>query len=178
MTLITGDDFGDLFRSFEHTAFRLEPRERYDSPGEHEPLAKFLKGELDDLNWNRPWIDLMSQHASHGRIVNRVRVVTVPLSDYSRFGLWCAQFANEAGEEIRYLDRANSDGLPESDYWLFDSKRVALLHFDDGDRLLGAEIITDPVVVMGFAAARDDAWHRSVSREEFLAGLKREMPAG
>jgi YjbE family integral membrane protein len=38
--------------------------------------------------------------------------------------------------------------------------------------------VTDPAVVVELAAARDDAWHRSVSREEFLAGLKREMPAG
>lgn len=171
MSLITGDEFGDLFRSFDHTAFRLEPRDRYNSPGEHEPLRRFLAGEKDDLSWNQPWLDLMAEHAANGRIVRRVRVVTVPLTDYSRFGLWCARFANEAGEEIRYLPRDQAAGLPDFDYWLFDSNRVAQLHFDEDDKLLGAEIITDPAVVVELSAAREDAWHRSISRTEFESSV-------
>jgi hypothetical protein len=174
LTLISGEGFGELFRSFEHTAFRLEPRERYNSPGEHEPLRRFLRGEPDDLAWNRQWLDLMAEHAARGRIVHRVRVVSVPLSDYSRFGLWCARFANEAGEDIRYLDRARAEGLPDFDYWLFDSRRVARLHFDDDDRLLGAEIITDPAIVASLVSARDEAWRRAVTRERFLAELAKE----
>lgn len=177
MTLISGEAFGDLFSSFEHTAFRLEPRDRYNSPGEHEPLRRFLAGEPDDLAWNQAWLDLMAEHAAHGRIVHRVRVVSVPLSEYSRFGLWCARFAVEAGEEIRYLDRAQAAGLPDFDYWLFDSKRVARLHFDDDDQLLGAEIITDPAVVVELSAARDDAWHRSILRDQFESDLIQESPA-
>lgn len=174
MTLISGDRFGELFRSFEHTAFRLEPRERYNSPGEAEPLRRYLAGEPDDLAWNRAWLDLMREHAAAGRRVYRVRVVSVPLSDYSRFGLWCAGFANEAGEEIRYLDRAEAGGLPDFDFWLFDSRRIARLHFDDDDVLLGAEIITDPVTVAELCAARDVAWQRALSRDAFEARISRE----
>ncbi|MEU6720212.1 DUF6879 family protein [Nonomuraea sp. NPDC046802] len=174
MTLVSGDAFGDLFRSFEHTAFRLEPRERYNSPGEYEPLRKFLGGEPDNLAWNRPWLDLMAEHASKGKFVHRVRIVSVPLSDYSRFGLWCAESAIKAGEDIRYLNRAQAAGLPESDYWLFDSKWAARLEFDEDDVLLGAEIVTDSATVVELAAARDDAWHRAVTREQFLADLARE----
>jgi hypothetical protein len=33
----------------------------------------------------------------------RVRVVTMLLTNCSRFGVWCAQFTNGAGEDIRYL---------------------------------------------------------------------------
>lgn len=35
-----------------------------------------------------------------GRRSARGRVVSLPLTDYSRFGLWCAQFTNGAGEAI------------------------------------------------------------------------------
>ncbi|PZG56339.1 hypothetical protein C1I98_01530 [Spongiactinospora gelatinilytica] len=171
MTLVSGEAFGDLFRSFERTAFRLEPRERYNSPGEQEPLRRFLAGEPDDLGWNRPWLDLMAEHAAKRKFVHRVRVVSVPLSEYSRFGLWCAQFALQAGEDIRYLDRARAQGLPQDDYWLFDSKWAAVLRFDDDDVLLGAEIVTDPATVAELAAGRDDAWHRAVTRDQFLASL-------
>ena len=77
MKLVSGDAFGALFGSFEHTAFRLELRERYDSPGEREPLRRFLAGEPDDLAWNRSWLALMAEHAAAGRVVRRVRVVSV-----------------------------------------------------------------------------------------------------
>src|SRR5258708_27735956 len=119
----------------------------------------------------------MARHAAEGRIVHRVRVVSVPLSDYSRFGLWCAEFAVQAGEDIRYLDRARSGGLPDFDYWLFDSERVARLHFDEDDILLGAEIITDPATVAALSAARDEALHRAVARDQFVISLIEECGA-
>ncbi|MFF0577961.1 DUF6879 family protein [Streptosporangium saharense] len=175
MTLVSGDAFGDLFRSFEHTAFRLEPRERYNSPGEHEPLRRFLAGEPDDLAWNRPWLDLMAEHTAKGRFVHRVRVVSVPLSDYSRFGLWCAEHAIQAGEDIRYLNRAQAQDLPDVDYWLFDSTWAARLRFDEDDVLLGAEIVTDPATVTELVAVRDEAWSRAVDRDRFLSDVVREQ---
>jgi hypothetical protein len=167
--LITVEAFGELFHTFRHTAFRLEPRERYNSPVELEPLRRFLAGEPDDLAWNRPWLDLIKRLTAEGKVVSRVRVVSRPFSDYTRFGLFCSEHTNQAGEEIRYLHRAQADGLPDFDYWLFDSERVAKLHFAEDDAVLGAEIITDPGEVVRLSAARDDAWHRAVSREAFLS---------
>ena len=40
---------------------------------------------------------------AQGRRFARGRVVSLPLTDYSRFGLWCAQFTNGASEDMRYL---------------------------------------------------------------------------
>jgi hypothetical protein len=48
-TLITfGPEFDDLFRSAEHTVFRLEMRDRYNMPYEAEALSKFLAGDAED----------------------------------------------------------------------------------------------------------------------------------
>jgi hypothetical protein len=99
----------------------------------------------------------------------RVRVVTVPLTDYSRFGLWCSQHTNAAGEEIRYLRRDQAAGLPDYDYWLFDSRKLALMHYDDADRFLGAEIVEEPATVVQHSYWRDAAWQRAVPRDDFAA---------
>ncbi|MFC5833183.1 DUF6879 family protein [Nonomuraea insulae] len=171
MTLISGPAFVDLFRTFAHTARRLETRERYDSPSEHEPLRRFLEGEPEDLAWFQNWLGIIGKATEEGKIFQRVRVVSFPLSDYSRFGLTLSRHNVAAGEDIRYLDRGQAAGLPEQDFWVFDSSRVALLHFTDDDQLLGAELITDPAAVVECAAALDDAVHRSASREEFVARL-------
>ncbi|WP_380280868.1 DUF6879 family protein [Kitasatospora purpeofusca] len=65
------------------------------------------------------------------------------------------------GEDIRYLRRADADrlGLPEEDTWLFDSRVIALLHFDPDDDLTGVELITDPVQLARACQVRDAAWH-------------------
>lgn len=98
-----------------------------------------------------------------------MRVVSVPLSDYGRFGLWGAQYNNGAGEDIRYLtrDAADAEGLPDHDYWLFDSRMLARMHFDDDDRLLDLEIVEDPAEIVQHGYWRDAARHRAVRRDDF-----------
>ena len=164
---------------FEHTAFRLEVRDRYDAPYENESLRRFLAGEQDDLPWMQSWLVMLRDLTAQGRRFARVRVVSLPLTDYSRFGVWCAQFTNGAGEDIRYLtrDQAQSEGLPAHDYWLFDSRTLVQLHFDDEDRFLGGELIEDPAVIVQHNYWRDAAWHKAVRRDDFAAqqhiGLQR-----
>lgn len=167
MTLLLGDEFNALFATFRSTARRLETRERYNVAGEQESVRAYLEGGPDDLAWFRPWLDQIQRLTRDGRRFRRVRVVSVPLSDYSRWGLDIARHTSAAGEDIRYLDRADARDLPGFDYWLFDDSRVARLHFDADDCPLGAEIITDRIVVDELAAALATAENRAVSRAEF-----------
>ncbi|MGH3158401.1 MAG: DUF6879 family protein [Streptosporangiaceae bacterium] len=164
-----GPAIRQLFHDFEHTAFRLEARDCYDTPYENESLARFLSGEADDLPWMQSWLDMLREAAAAGRRFARVRVVSLPLNDYSRFGVWCAQFTGGAGEDIRYLTReqANAVGLPGQDYWLFDSRRLVRMHFDDADRFLGGELIEDPAEIVQANYWRDGAWHQAVRRDDF-----------
>ena len=156
---------------FEHTAFRLEVRDRYDAPYENESMRRFLAGEQDDLPWMQSWLVMLRDLTAQGRRFARVRVVSLPLTDYSRFGVWCAQFTNGAGEDIRYLtrDQAQAEGLPAHDYWLFDSRTLVQLHFDGEDRFLGGEVIEDPAVIVQHNYWRDAAWHKAVRRDDFAA---------
>ncbi|MGH4017946.1 MAG: DUF6879 family protein [Pseudonocardiaceae bacterium] len=165
--MLIGDDFNQLFHTFEHTAFRLEARDRYDSPYENESLGKFLSGESDDLSWMQDWLSMIRDATAKGRRFFRVRLVSVPLTDYSRFGVFCSQFTNAAGEDIRYLERDRAEALPNHDYWLLDSRKLVWMHFDNADRFIGGEIIDDPAVIVQHNYWRDAAWHRAVRRDDF-----------
>ncbi len=107
--------------------------------------------------------------SAEGRRFTRVRVVTMPLTDYSRFGVWCSQFTNGAGEDIRYITRdvATAIGLPNQDYWLFDSRKLVRMHFDDIGRFEGGELIEDPAVIVQHNYWRDAAWHHARRRDDF-----------
>lgn len=115
------------------------------------------------------WLTLLREAGAEGRRFARVRVVSLPLNDYSRFGVWCSQFTGGAGEDIRYLtrDRAQAAGLPEHDYWLFDSRKLVRMHFDDEDRFLGGEVIAEPAAIVKHNYWRDAAWHWAVERNTF-----------
>ncbi|MEV6411988.1 DUF6879 family protein [Kribbella sp. NPDC051718] len=169
-----------MLNSFEHTAFRLEVRDRYAEPAEAEPLRQYLAGEPVDLAWLENWFDLVSGATTKGRRISRVRVVTVPLTDYSRLGVYCAQFNNEAGEDIRYLPRTLADdaGLPDPDYWLFDSKILLRMNFGDNDIFMGTEMIDDPDQVVQHNYWRDAPMHHAVRRDEFAGQQHRERRHG
>jgi hypothetical protein len=117
------------------------------------------------------WLDMLREATTEGRRFARVRVVSLPLTDYSRFGIWCAQLTNGAGEDIRYVTRdvADAAGLPRHDYWLFDSRLLVRMHFDDNDAFLGGEIIEDAEEIVQHNYWRDAAWHHAVRRDDFAS---------
>jgi hypothetical protein len=162
-----GVEFGQLFTSFEHTAFRLEVRSRYAPAYEGESLRKFLAGEPDDLPWMQDWLTMVRGATAAGKRFARVRIVDMPLSDYSRFSHALAQYNNGAGEDIRYLTRDQAAELPEHDFWLFDSRNLLVMKFDGDDRFIGGEVIEDAAVVVEHNYWRDAAWHHAARRDDF-----------
>jgi len=162
-----GPEFNNLFRTFEYTAFRLETRDFYKSANEARALSQFTAGEPVDMGWFQNWLTMIEKATAEGRLFSRARVVTMPLTDYSRFGVYCSGYTNAAGEVTRYLARADAAGLPDYDYWLFDSSKLVRMHFDDEENFLGGGIIQDPAVIVQHNYWRDAVWHRAVRRDDF-----------
>lgn len=166
--LLRGQAFVDFVLGYEHTAFRLETRERYDDDEEAEALARFLAG-TPDYTWNDDWAAMIRRRSAAGQRMERVRVVTEPHSDYTRFLLDLARVNTAAGEDIRYLPRhrAAAANLPDYDFWLIDSYQVAVLRFDASGVLLGAELSTDSRVAARHRAYREAARNAAVSLHEY-----------
>jgi hypothetical protein len=130
-------------------------------------LRQFVAGEPVDLGWFQNWLTMIREATAEGRRFLRVRVVSLPLTDYSRFGVYCSQFTNEAGEDIRYLARDQAAALPDYDYWLFDSRLLVRMHFDQAENFLGGEVIDEPAVIVQHNYWRDAAWHKAAPRDDF-----------
>lgn len=162
-----GPEFSRLFYDIEHTAFRLEVREAYNEPSEAADLQRYIKEGWIDRERTSDWLTHVRKVTDDGVRFHRVRIVSLPLSTYSEWGLLEAEVTNRAGDDIRYLPRHLADDLPNHDYWLLDSKTVAKMHFADDDRFLGAELIEDPAVVVEHNYWRDAAWHNAIPRDDF-----------
>lgn len=167
--LVSGEAFADLFRRFEHSAYRLEPRSAYKVDAESEAYRQFVNGEDPGVEWIGDWLRLMRMQTEQGKRVERVRVVDDPPSEYVRFMLWLTPHNIESGEDIRYLERneAARVGLPDYDYWLFDSHLLARFEFTEDDRPLGVYLIDDAAEIVRHNYWRDVAWHHSVTFAEY-----------
>jgi hypothetical protein len=150
----------------------LETRDRYDSPREAESFRKFVAGE-PDVAYHEGWLRMVREATAAGRRFSRVRVVSLPLTDYARFAMWVGGYTREAGDDIRYLarDRAEEAELPRHDFWLFDSRKLVMMNFTEDDRFLGAEVIEEPAAIVRHNYWRDAARHHAVPGDDFIADV-------
>lgn len=169
-----GTEFWQAFETFQHSAWRLEQQPAYALGYEQEQFDLFLAGEPQPPTDNPElgaWMIQVKQHTAAGRTIGRVRVVDEPLTDYQRWMRWMDRWNREAGEQIDYLTRryaAVVKLLPDvgpQDWWLFDDRRLLVMHFDDSGVRVRVELLEDePEVekakawrVLAVRAARDEA---------------------
>lgn len=162
--LIGFDEFGRMFTTLKHSAWRLETRRRYAEDEATDTYRQFAAGQTVDWDLDDPWCTNRREQTALGKRFERVRILDEPPTAGQRYLLDNARRNTAVGEDIRVLTRAKADelGLPLEDFWLFDSRVVALLHFDDADVMTGVELITNPVDVLRYAQAREAAWHHAV----------------
>ncbi|MFE2353487.1 DUF6879 family protein [Streptomyces parvulus] len=171
--LIDLEEFGRLFHHFEHSAWHLETRRGYASDREDEGYAVFQDTGVAPMDLDSDWCQNITAQTAAGKYVGRVRVVDQPPTDGQRFLLSYARCNAATGEDARTVWRAGAERvrLPAEDFWLFDSRLVAILRFDDQDVLHDVEIITEPAEVLRYCQIRDAAVHASIPYDAFAAQL-------
>ena len=156
-------EFDRFFEECRYTAFRLETLQVYDVGYEEEAFRRFLTdGEVIDTPSHREWARIVGS----GRRFRRVHVVVEPLTDYLRFEcVWAYRSNVEAGEDVNILPvGAGSwpEGVPRSDYWLFDSERLVRMNYAPDGTMLTPELVTAPDEVVRANAVRDRALHLAI----------------
>ncbi len=181
-------EFETKFTRFRRSAFRLETLQSYGNSGEDAELAAFLAGERqpppDELH--RWWHGLLRAAVRDGRTMQRVHIVTEPLSEYLSYELTWAYGPNvAAGEDIRIIAVPTGEAwlawLPPmgTDFWLFDSTDLYQQRYDPDGTWLGTLPVDDPGSVAVACEWRDVAlrqatpWAKYVSsRPELMARLE------
>ncbi|MGW6223439.1 DUF6879 family protein [Streptomyces olivaceus] len=175
-------EFAGLFATFEHTAWRLETRRRYASDEDGDSWKQFTEAGRIAEDWTKDdsvsaFRKTVQAQTALGKRFERVRLVDAPPTTGQRYLLEHARWNIESGEDIRNMRRTDADRLrlPAEDFWLFDSRLIALLCFDDDDQLTHVELITEPAEVVRCCMIRDAAWHHAVPWERFMVEMRGEM---
>ncbi|WP_353938342.1 DUF6879 family protein [Streptomyces ficellus] len=123
------------------------------------------------------WRRNVAEQVAQGKRFERVRLVDDPPTDGQRFLLASGQGNVRAGEDIRNLSRADAEhlGLPDWDFWLFDSRILVRFVFDENDTTMGVIVSEDPAEVLAACQARDTAWHHAVRTADFARQVRSTM---
>jgi len=170
---VTSAEFDALFASFQHTAYRLETLQAYDVSYEQEPYSAFLGGLPRPADQSKnEWTSMIKAGISAGKVFQRVRVVSEPLTDYLRYELeWSYPPNTAAGEDIRVLTT-----IPEElrtpgrlrDYWLFDSSDLWVMDYAGDGSFLCAEQVDDPALIVRHSRWRDAALHHAIPYQDYM----------
>lgn len=168
---VTNAEFDSLFTSFAHTAYRLETLQGYDVSYEDESYAAFLAGQPmpTDVAKNE-WTTMIAGATRSGKSFRRVHVVNEPLTDYLRYEIGWSYGPNVgAGEGIGIIvGKPGNLGLPDHDYWLFDSRDLWIMDYDEDGKFLSAELVEDPAVIVQHCYWRDKALHLAVPYADYV----------
>jgi hypothetical protein len=172
-----GEDFSGIFDWFGQSAFRLETLDHYAMEYEEEAVQRFLAGEPRDTSYIAGWLERVRAAVGAGRRMQRVHVVTEPLSDYLRFEIGGYRLNVEAGEDVRILPRQATAGLdlPDHDFWLFDGQQVVRMRYDASGAFLGAEQIDDRGAAARYGAWRDAALGAAIPYGRYVAEHRQEL---
>lgn len=162
--------FQELLRGAKR-AWHLELRDTYNVESEDAPLARWRKGEADDFTWMDGWLDFIRELTGGGVQVQRLRVVSEPRTEYTRWSIEVTRLNVSAGEDVRYLPRENAGDIsfPGEDCWLLDDDGLILSLFQADGRSAGFAVESAPEIVARYRAVRDQTWPRSISYEEYAS---------
>ena len=177
---LAAGDLGRFFEVFKVSAFRLETLRSYAVPDEDERLRAFRLGlPLPERSVRTsPWLRRIADTTAAGKSWRRVRVLGRPLSENECYQLIGYRESAEVGEVIRIADRSARPELAvlARDFWLFDAGTAgpfaAIMNHDHAGGYLGAEVTTEPAMIIACVTARNLAQQYSVPLDAYLAQLK------
>jgi hypothetical protein len=153
---VSGDILDECFRSFRHSALRLETLPAYTASSEAERIQAWRQGRARPERSVRTseYLREVAANVLAGRERTRVRIVDHPLSEYCRYQMAGYIESAAAGEQIRIVVRAGGSEQARqdldvvSDFWLFDQgtehERAVLLQYDPKGALTGAHLAAEP----------------------------------
>jgi hypothetical protein len=165
----------DCFNTFTREAFRLETLQAYNVPQEAELIASWRRGEPQPERSpaTSPWLARIAAGVAGGKAWRRVHVVQLPLSEYLQWELEGYVQSQDAGEEIRLVDRRHVNRALH-DFWLFDREIAVDMRYDGRGRFIGGELVSEPARITRRCTIRDEVWAAGVPLNDWLATQRRQ----
>lgn len=121
-------DLMDYLNSATKSLFRFEALQVYEVEGD----------TLDDSGM-KEWWDFIESKTKSGVVMERVRLVIEPLTDYTMKELEIHKKSAEHGDDISIIKENifTTLDIPIKDFWLIDDDTVLIMNYDEAGKYLG-----------------------------------------
>jgi hypothetical protein len=165
--------FDELFASCHRTALHLELRDAYAVDYEVGEFADWRAGRLTADRYAERWDDFqdwVQAAVARGVAFRRLRVVSTPVSEYTRFEYAGTPANIKSGEDVRWLPRAEARDLllPANDCWIFDGVLIRWAFFDGEGHVVERQVEENPGLAAKLTDAFDAAWPRATPHHAFV----------
>ena len=138
-------DLIDHLNSAVASLFRFEGLQEYVVEQEREALLAFTAdGTVSDAHM-QDWWGFIDRKTKSGIVMERVRLVIEPLTDYTKMELELHKRSAEKGDVIKTIteDRFSELGIAPQDFWLIDDAKVLIMNYDEQGKYLGYAVYED-----------------------------------
>lgn len=130
----------DYLESAKSSLFRLEALQEYDIARESGMVAAYKDHDVIDDSKMKDWWNFIERKVAAGVRMERVRAVSIPLSDYVEMELEIHRRSAEKGDVIRVIpmtDEVFEKLFDKKDFWLIDDITVLRMEYNSGGHYLG-----------------------------------------
>ncbi|WP_034090739.1 DUF6879 family protein [Streptacidiphilus albus] len=171
----SGFEWPEFFQTARVQALHLEMRDAYGVAEELQELDLWKRTGQADTNpdaegW-RPWTTIARDAIARGVVLRRARIVSEPVTDYTRWLHRITETNLAVGELVRWLPRAKASDLclPGNDFWVLDHHSVLFNHWTGYGDLAdpATELRHEPELIKMCTAAFEAVWDRATPHEEY-----------
>jgi len=129
-------DLYQYFQSANKSLFRFEALQDYKVDGDR----------IDDEDM-KEWWDFIASKTNNGVKMERVRLVTEPLTEYTKNELVVHRKSKMFGDDIRIIKEKTFKRLniPQEDFWLIDEAVVLKMNYSETGEYNGFDIIKNNI---------------------------------
>lgn len=142
-------DLQSYLASAKISLFRFEQLQDYDVANEKESIVYFkATGEVKD-EIMKDWWEFIKSKTKSGVVMQRVRLVVEPYTDYTKMELVLHKKTSEHGDDIRIISEPDfkSLNIQLPDFWLIDMSLVLIMEYNSFGEYRGFKVQTDNIKV-------------------------------
>lgn len=165
--------FEDAWKQTKNSIFRLESFPKYKVPEDLEIFEKWKKGQNQFGAKPDLWLQNIKATKELGIVMERVRVVSLPISEYIRYEIDYWKFSIRNGENILFIGKEDFNEIKRlfnfklKDFWFFDDKTLIIFYYDDGNFIKEC-FIDDEKVIEGYKKLKYKLLEKALPMERFL----------
>jgi hypothetical protein len=136
-------NLSDYLARAKTSLFRFEFLQEFNVPQESDALKMWQDSKKVDKEYFQRWWNFVKEKTGKGVVMQRVRLVKLPLTDYTRWELAVHDMTAKFGDDIRVIKEADYKklGLDLKDFWVVDDTVVLDMEYNKAGEYIDSAVM-------------------------------------